>query len=136
MEGCVFCKIIARKELANFVYETEDVLAFLDDRPVNEGHTLVVPKKHFENIFDVPDEALLNVFLVAKKVAGALMPTENADGIRLVQNNGVAAHQLIFHFHVHVIPEYEGKNQRLLRQFVAHDELEETAAKIRRAILR
>jgi diadenosine tetraphosphate (Ap4A) HIT family hydrolase len=133
MESCVFCRIVKGKELANYVYENDDVLAFLDDRPVNEGHTLVITKEHFENIFAVPDEALSKVFLATKKVAGALMQTEHADGIRIVQNNGRAAHQRIFHFHV--IPEYEGENQRVSRQVIAYDRLEEMAAKIRKVIL-
>ena len=71
---------------------------------MNEGHTLVVPKKHYENIYEVPEEELAYLYKVVKRVAVAVRDSMAADGIRVVQNNGSAAGQVIFHFHVHVIP--------------------------------
>ena len=110
-------------------------MAFLDTRPVNEGHTLVISKKHYENIFEVPDDELANLFIVVKKVAAAIMKSEKAEGIRIVQNNGSAAHQIIFHFHVHIIPEHEGQESRWPRETPRQSELERVAAKIRKLVL-
>jgi histidine triad (HIT) family protein len=103
-ENCVFCKIIRKEAPASFVYEDESVVAFLSNRPVNEGHTLVVPKKHYENIYDIPEEDICYLFKVVKRVAHAVRDAMAAEGIRVVQNNGWAAGQVIFHMHVHVIP--------------------------------
>jgi histidine triad (HIT) family protein len=103
-EHCVFCQIIRKESPANFVYEDDRVVAFLTDRPVNEGHTLVVPKKHYENIYEVPEEELAYLSKIVKRVAVAVRDTMAADGIRVVQNNGSAAGQVIFHYHIHIIP--------------------------------
>jgi histidine triad (HIT) family protein len=104
MSECVFCQIIRKEAPANIVYEDNQVIAFLSNRPVNVGHTLVVPKKHYENIFDIPDEEAAYLFKIVKKVANAVKKTTNIDGIRIVQNNGEDAGQVIFHLHLHVIP--------------------------------
>jgi histidine triad (HIT) family protein len=130
----VFCRIARGEEHASRVYEDKDVLAFLDARPVNEGHTLVISRKHYESIFEIPGEALGDLFKIVKKVAAAIVEGERADGIRIVQNNGSAAHQLIFHFHVHVIPEYEGLELHRLRANPEKSELERVAARIRKFI--
>jgi len=108
-ENCKFCKI-AKKELpASHIYEDEEVMAFLDVRPLNEGHTLVIPKKHYETIYSVPDEEIGHLFKVARKVACALKKSVGAEGITISQHNERAAGQAIFHLHVHVIPRYEGQ---------------------------
>src|SRR5665647_599933 len=104
MSECVFCQIISKQAPANIVYEDEQVVAFLSNRPVNEGHTLVVPKKHHENIYEIPEEEAAYLFKIAKRVAVAVRDAVSAEGIRIVQNNGWAAGQVIFHLHVHVIP--------------------------------
>ena len=134
MEDCVFCKIARGGEQASHIYEDRNVTAFLDTRPVNEGHTLVIPKKHYENIFEIPDEELANLFKVVKKIAAAIMKSEKAAGIRIVQNNGSAAHQIIFHFHVHIIPEYEGQESHWDRKTIGQNELERVAARIRKLL--
>ncbi len=103
-KNCIFCQIIQKQTSASIVYEDEQVLAFLSNRPVNEGHTLVVPKKHYENIYEIPDEEASYLFKIAKWVALAVRAAVSADGIRLVQNNGWAAGQVVSHLHVHVIP--------------------------------
>jgi histidine triad (HIT) family protein len=103
-ENCVFCQIIQKKSPACLVYEDEQVVAFLSSHPVNEGHTLVVPKKHYENIYEIPEEEVGYLFKIAKRVAHAVREAIVAKGIRIVQNNGRAAGQVIFHLHVHVIP--------------------------------
>ena len=134
MEDCLFCKIARGGEKANRIYEDKDVIAILDARPVNEGHTLVISKKHYENIFEIPDEELAGLFKVVKKVAVAIMKSEKAEGIRVVQNNGSAAHQIIFHLHVHVIPEYEGQESHRFRETPSQSELERVATKIRKFV--
>jgi histidine triad (HIT) family protein len=132
VEDCVFCKIARGGEQASHIYEDRDVMAFLDTRPINEGHTLVISKKHYENIFEIPDEELANLFKIVKKIAAAIMKSEKAEGIRIVQNNGSAANQIIFHFHVHIIPEYEGQESHRSRETPGQNELERVAAKIRK----
>ena len=130
MEDCVFCRIARGEEHASRIYEDKDILAFLDARPVNEGHTLVISRRHYTNIFEIPDEELAGLLKIVKKVADAIMKSEKAEGIRIVQNNGSAAHQIVFHFHVHVIPEYEGQDAHRFRATAEQSELERVAAKI------
>ena len=104
MSECIFCQIIRKETSANIVYEDEQVVAFLSNRPVNVGHTLVVPKKHYENIYLIPEEEAAYLFKIVKKTAQAVKNALNFEGIRIVQNNGEAAVQVVFHLHVHVIP--------------------------------
>jgi histidine triad (HIT) family protein len=104
MSKCVFCQIIQKQVSASTIYEDEYVTVFLSNRPVNAGHTLVVPKKHYENIFDIPEKETAYLFMIVKRVAQAVKQTTVAEGIRIVQNNGEAAGQVIFHLHVHIIP--------------------------------
>jgi histidine triad (HIT) family protein len=105
-EPCAFCKIARREAPASYVYEDEKVAVFLSTRPVNVGHTLVVPRKHYENIFEIPEEEVAHLSKIVKKVAHAVKKAVSAEGIRIVQNNGEAAGQVIFHLHVHIIPMY------------------------------
>ena len=104
MSECAFCKIIRKEAPANIVYEDEQVAAFLSNRPVNIGHTLVVPKKHYENIYQIPEQEAAYLFKVAKRVAHAVHDSFKPEGIRIVQNNGEVAGQVVFHLHVHIIP--------------------------------
>jgi histidine triad (HIT) family protein len=131
LEDCVFCRIARGEGRASRIYEDEHAIAFLDARPVNEGHTLVISRRHYENIFEIPDEELANVFRIVKKVATAIMRSKKAEGIRIVQNNGSAAHQLIFHLHVHIIPEYKWQDSYRHRETPEQGELDLIAAKIR-----
>jgi diadenosine tetraphosphate (Ap4A) HIT family hydrolase len=135
-ENCIFCKIVQKQAPSSIVYEDNLVTAFLDIRPVNEGHTLVIPKEHFEGIFDTPIELVGKVHKIAKTVAVAVKEAVKADGISIIQQNGRAANQDIFHMHVHVIPRYSGKKMKAFHelQIVDHSQLEVTAAKIRQHI--
>ena len=103
-QNCVFCQITSKQAPASIVYEDEQVVAFLSNRPVNEGHTLVVPKKHYENIYEISEEDEAYLFKITKRVAHAIRDAMGAEGVRIVQNNGEAAGQVVFHLHVHVIP--------------------------------
>ena len=133
-EPCEFCKIIRREAPANRIYDDEQVVAFLSNHPVNPGHTLIVPKKHYENIYEVPDEEISRIFKVSKTIASAVKKAVNAEGIRIVQNNGEAAGQVIAHLHVHVIPMR--KKQLMLHHVESREEaaLQEDAEKIKRFI--
>lgn len=106
--GCVFCKIATGKEPAYIVYRSERVMAFLDKYPVQSGHTLVVPVEHFRDLLEAPDDVLCELIKVVKWVASAQVRALGAKGVRIVQNNGSAAGQVIFHVHFHVIP-FSGK---------------------------
>ena len=107
MEDCLFCRIVAGSVPSHKIYEGEHTFAFLDIRPVNIGHTLVVPKKHCVDIFDTPDSELQNVIAAAKKIAPAVMKATKADGINIGMNNRPASGQVVMHTHLHVIPRYK-----------------------------
>lgn len=106
MSDCIFCKIVAGEIPAEKVYEDEHTYAFLDINPNNFGHTLVLPKEHFENVFDTPEETLRHMHASAQKIARALRKID-AGGVNIISNNGTAAGQIIFHAHIHVIPRYK-----------------------------
>lgn len=105
-QDCLFCKIIRGEIPSEKIYEDEDTYAFLDIHPINKGHTLVIPKVHAENIYDISSES----FAALMKTVHLLTPTVknavNADGINIGINNGHAAGQLVFHSHVHIIPRF------------------------------
>jgi histidine triad (HIT) family protein len=133
-DSCIFCRIAQKQVPASLVYEDEKVVAFLDIRPLNEGHTLVIPKKHHENIFDIPQELIAHLHGITKRVALAVEKATQADGISIIQQNGKAAGQEIFHLHIHVIPRYEGKKLPRFSEISEADreKLRQTAAKIRK----
>lgn len=127
---CVFCKIIAGDLPSSKIYEDEKVIAFLDIHPANKGHTLVLPKKHYENIFDFPDEALAELVVILKKIAIAINKSEKCDGINIIQNNNRAAGQMIPHIHFHVIPRFENDKSKHHNVKYAEGEMEETRKRI------
>ncbi len=105
--NCLFCKIIAGEIPAYKVYEDENFLSILDINPVNLGHTLIIPKKHFVNIFDAPIEIFPFVGEIIKKLAEAVKIGTNADGLNIIMNNNRAGGQLIDHSHIHLVPRFE-----------------------------
>ena|SRR3989338_1377263 len=104
---CIFCKIVAGEMDAAKVYEDADVLAFLDIYPETRGHCLVIPKKHVKNIYEISEAHLQKTAIVGKKIAEKIKKTLDADGILFKQANSKAAGQVIFHYHLHIIPKYE-----------------------------
>lgn len=100
----MFCKIVARKLPSYTVYEDEKYIAFLDTFPFSEGHTLVCPKQHGEIVWDMDEEEIGGLFMLASRISRAIVGAVEADGFRFVQNNGEAANQVVAHVHVHVIP--------------------------------
>jgi len=107
MNDCLFCKIIKGEVSSAKVYEDENSFAFLDIMPNNPGHTLIVPKKHFNDIFDTPNEELCKITETVKKVSEAINAAIEPDGINIAMNNKAAAGQVIFHAHIHIIPRYK-----------------------------
>jgi len=107
-ESCNFCKVVSGENPASIVYEDGNVLAFMDLHPANIGHTLVVPKEHWETIYDVPEEVLADLFAVVKRISVAVEKAVGAEGISILQFNGRASGQSVMHFHVHVIPRFRG----------------------------
>lgn len=106
----IFLRIINREIPANIIYEDDLVIAFLDIAPVNKGHTLVVPKKHFVNIQDGDPEILAHMIKIVQKIAQAQVKELGAEGFNLVVNNGIAGGQEVMHSHFHVVPRYLGDN--------------------------
>ena len=105
-EECIFCKIAAGELPSSKVYEDADTLAFLDIRPVTKGHTLVIPKEHYDPLMATPAEVLQKLVAVVRKVAIAQSEGLKADGINVTQANGEVAGQIIPHIHFHVIPRF------------------------------
>ena len=132
MLECVFCKIVAKQAHASLIYDDGQVTAFLSNHPVNVGHTLVVPKKHYETIYEMPEKEVAYLFTIVKKVAYAVKKATSTDGIRLVQNNGGDAGQIVFHIHVHVIPMKPPDHVFHEHSFRTPELLDQDAEKIKR----
>ena len=107
---CIFCKIIAKDIPSDIIYESELVLVFMDIMPLSDGHVLVLPKAHYETIFDMNEALSGEIMKVAWKVANVLKKTLEPDGLNLLQNNYKAANQVVPHFHLHLIPRNTGDN--------------------------
>ena len=114
MDGCIFCKIANGEIPSNTIYEDDDFRVILDNGPATKGHALVLPKSHYADLFEIPEEKAAGAVKVAKKVAGLMKEKLSCAGLNLVQNNGSVAGQTVMHFHLHVIPRYENDGQKIL----------------------
>ncbi|MBR4669722.1 MAG: HIT family protein [Butyrivibrio sp.] len=114
MSDCIFCKIANGEIPSNTIYEDDDFRVILDLGPATKGHALVLPKKHYADLFEIPEEIVAGAVKVAKKVAGIMKEKLGCDGLNLVQNNGEAAGQTVMHFHLHIIPRYKDDGQHIL----------------------
>lgn len=131
MQVCIFCRIVSG-ELSSFkVYEDSQVVAILDIRPINRGHTLIMTKQHYENIHDIPEKLLAHVHKIAKRIAGAQKRVFSPTGISIAQNSGAAAGQVVFHFHAHVIPKDREQHQRYE---AGEEDLQMVAQKLKRSL--
>lgn len=110
-DNCIFCKIAGGEIPTNAIYEDEDYKVILDMSPATKGHALILPKEHYGNIFELPEDKTASAFKLAKRMAGIMKEKLRADGFNIVQNNGETAGQTVFHFHIHLIPRYEGDGQ-------------------------
>mgnify|MGYP003323020990 FL=1 len=130
--SCIFCDILEGKREGHIVYEDEKHIAFLDKYPIDDGHTLVIPKKHYERITDMDSNDVGELFSLIPKIAKAVLLGAGADAFSLAQNNGKAAKQIIPHVHVHIIPRYNDKGTVWTkRQIPSDDVLSELSQKIK-----
>ena len=116
MEDCQFCKITSHSVKTEIPYENDSTISFLDHRPLSKGHAVVIPKTHFVNIYDIDCSTLNEVTRVAKLLAIKLNEKYVPLGINLLQNNGEYAGQTVFHFHLQIIPRYDDKYVKMLRE--------------------
>lgn len=107
-ENCIFCKILNGDIPSTKIYEDDQFAIMLDIGPASFGHALILPKDHYANIFEMPEEVLSKSICLAKTFGEKLVKALGADGLNLVQNNGTAAGQTVFHYHLHLIPRYDG----------------------------
>jgi histidine triad (HIT) family protein len=108
MTGCVFCKIVGGELPCFRIYEDNRVLAFADINPIAEGHTLVIPKSHAENLCEIPPEDLAAIHIASKRIAEAMRKALNPSGIAALQLNGKGANQVVMHYHLHLVPRASG----------------------------
>ncbi len=105
-DDCIFCKIANGEIPSATVYEDSICRVILDVNPANKGHALIIPKEHFDNIYSMDAETAAKIFTIATEVAKAQKAELNPDGLNILQNNGEAAGQTVFHFHMHLVPRY------------------------------
>ncbi|RLC17699.1 MAG: HIT family protein [Deltaproteobacteria bacterium] len=108
MEDCIFCKIVKGEIPSIKVYEDDILLAFADINPISDGHTLIIPKRHAENIWKLSADEITAIHLTSQKVAQAMKASLNPDGIAFLQLNGRGVNQLVMHYHLHLIPRTSG----------------------------
>ncbi|MDQ0159932.1 HIT family protein [Alkalibacillus salilacus] len=107
MSDCIFCKILDGEIPSAKIYEDDDVYAFLDISQVTEGHTLVIPKKHCEDVFDLDEDTAAKLFKAVPNIARGIRSAFNPQGLNMLNNNGSFADQSVFHVHLHLIPRYD-----------------------------
>lgn len=131
-DDCIFCKLANGVFPTNKIYEDENFTVILDASPANPGHCLIIPKQHFDCLFRLDDELAAKVMPLAKKIGAVIKAETGADGINVVQNNGTAAGQTVFHFHTHIIPRFDNDNVGVGWRQLTPDENEqkELAAKL------
>jgi len=112
-ENCIFCRIANGEIPSATIYEDDMFRVILDINPASKGHALILPKEHYANIFEVPDEVAARSVVLAKKIMTKMKDIVGCDGYNLLQNNGISAGQTVFHYHVHMIPRFEGDNMGL-----------------------
>ena len=112
-EDCIFCKLANGVFPTNSIYEDEDFKVILDLAPATKGHALILPKKHADNLYELPEETAGKVFVLAKKMVESMTEKLDCDGFNIVQNNGAIAGQTVLHFHMHLIPRYEADAQKI-----------------------
>ena len=125
-DTCFFCKLANGRIPATSIYEDDDFKVILDAAPASRGHAIILPKTHASNIFELPDEYCEKIFKVAKKCGAAIKNAFNYDGLNVLQNNGEAAGQTVFHLHVHLIPR--NMDDGITIKYVPDNNMDETSA--------
>lgn len=133
MSDCLFCKIINGDIPSTKVYEDDYCYAFMDIMPLSKGHTLLIPKTHVADIFEMPEEIAKNLYAAAPKVANAIKAAFNPEGMNTLNNNGSAAGQTVFHYHLHFIPRYDDEGLKMTWETkqIAPEELNSLAGAIK-----
>lgn len=112
-KDCIFCKLANGVIPTRSIYEDETFRVIMDASPATQGHALILPKDHAANIYELPEETVGKAFVLAKKLATHMTEKLQCDGFNIVQNNGEAAGQTVFHFHIHLIPRYKDDFQKI-----------------------
>ncbi len=107
-DNCIFCKIIKGEIPSYTTYEDDDFKVILDAGPISKGHSLILPKSHYKNFYDIPEDVAVNAYKLAKKLMVSMTQKLNCDGFNVFQNNNEAGEQTVPHFHMHLVPRYEG----------------------------
>ena len=137
MSDCIFCKIVSQAIPATVIHEDDEVLVFMDIGPIIKGHALVIPKKHYDAVGETPDEILAKLHITAKRIAQVQMNALEADGVNILQNNGIAAGQEVPHVHIHVIPRFHADGHHWnwnAKKYDKTEEITELANKMRNAL--
>lgn len=113
-DECIFCKIANGEIPSRTLYEDDEFRVIMDLAPATKGHSLILPKNHYSNLYELPDETSGKIMILAKKMATVMTDKLSCEGFNLVQNNGECAGQTVFHFHLHLIPRYSDDNQNIL----------------------
>jgi histidine triad (HIT) family protein len=132
-DACIFCAIVTGEQPAHLVDEDDDTIAFLDILPWTQGHTLVVPRRHSRNLYEIDDDDLRAASVAAKRLAGRMRERLDCDGVNLLNSSEAAANQEVFHFHVHVLPRWREDGLRLppRPEPPGQDDLAQVAARLR-----
>ena len=132
---CLFCNIVNGKQEGHIIFEDESHIAIMDKYPIQQGHTLVIPKTHHEKVIDMSSDEISELFIRVPIIVRGILEVTGAEGFNIGQNNGRAANQIIPHVHVHIIPRYQKTGNPWARRMIATDkELEDLASKIRKCL--
>jgi len=140
MEKCIFCKIVKKKTPSLTVYEDKFVMAFapLKETSIGKGHILVIPKKHYQDIYDIPDEYLCKIIIATKKISKSLKIKFKANGINILHASGRVGQQSVFHFHLHLIPRFknDGLNTWPKTNYKVSDDFESIYREMKKEIIK
>lgn len=135
LKSCIFCSVVSGRQPRIDVYQDADIMVIMDKYPINTGHTLVIPIKHYDNLLQMPPSEVGKLYTLVPDVAKAVVSAVGADGFNVGQNNGIAANQIVPHVHVHIVPRFiddspDGKWPA--RRVAPQDDLRKIAQKIRK----
>ena len=133
-DNCIFCKLANGVIPTNSIYEDDNFNVILDMSPATKGHALILPKEHYKNLYEIPEDTAADVMKLAKKMAVEMTEKLNADGFNLVQNNNEVAGQTVFHFHMHLIPRYKDDGQRIKIAWVPGEQTAEELTEIKNTL--
>ena len=134
-DNCIFCKIANGDIPSRKLYEDNNFVVIMDLSPATKGHSLIIPKEHYANLYEMPADLAGEAMKIAQKMAVKMVAALGADGFNIVQNNGEVAGQTVFHFHMHLIPRYSGQEKDVIfwkPQSVSAEELDKTMAEIKK----